>query len=428
MPRALALSLVLAASAFACAPLRASKAWTVLLYMDATASDLVAPSARDLRSMEAPSAVPSWSAASTAEADVVVQLHRRAPPRVRRMRLIQVPSPLTDPDVQSPVVEALDEEGVPLEESLRRFVTWGIDRYPSERYAVIVWGHGQGFGGIAVGEGPRAVLDVPGLGRALASVSRRRLGGRPFDLYASDACLMQSIEVAGELVSVARYVVGSEAIEEDYAGLPYRAWLPVLNGSAPAPREAACPPADAACNAAAALVGRGVGVTLSALDEPALATVLLPSLGRLSAAIEGYLREDDLRRIGLRVLLGPDLGALGGTPDLGLGTRDLGLFLARLSAQVTREPGAGGTAGQSGVLRAVEEVRTALGRSVVAAVFGGRHAASDHEGMAGVSLWLPHDGEEYRLHGAAFAAALYRGGEGGASFRGFLDRVFAPPD
>src|SRR6185295_4049032 len=109
----------------------------------------------------------------------------------------------------------------------------------------IVWGHGQGFrpspegaesirynkggasGGVAFDETQGTVLDIPSLARALGAASRDKLGGRPFDLYASDACLMQSIEVAGELTSVARFVVGSEQTEDDYVGLPYRAWIPM---------------------------------------------------------------------------------------------------------------------------------------------------------------------------------------------------------
>lgn len=471
-----------------------TKAWTVLLYMEADAADLVAPSARDLRSIEAPSADPSWSAASTVKADVLVQLHRRDPREVRRFHLFRTPPPAAEkrdaagvPEVASPIVEAMDEEAVPLEESLRRFVSWGVERYPSERYAVIVWGHGLGWrpaspgtavvrydragasGGIAFDDRRGQVLDTPGLARALGSTAREKLGGRPFDVYASDACLMQSVEVAGELASAARYVVGSEQIEEDYAGLPYRAWLPLLNGSAPAPPAAAsCPPGDAVCRAVAALpalqdalaapsttggdppsppprasaAARDPGLppevgespapteryTLSVIDEAALDRDLVPALRRLSFSIEAYTREDDLRRIGLQVLLGADRGPLRGTPGFRGGTRDVGMFLDRLAAQVTREPGAAGTPGQTGVLEAVAAVRGALRRAVIAASFGPRYRTPEYAGMAGLSVWLPHDEAELRARAAFFApAAPWRTSAGEASFRAFLERVFTPP-
>jgi len=454
------------------------KAWTVLVYMAAGASDLGAPARRDLRAIEAPSSVPSWSAASTAEADVVVQLE--APEGVERLHLFRAPPPSgpqeSAPGIQSPIVEAFDAGSLSTEESLSRFASWGVEHYPSERYAIVVWGHGLGWrpassaavphvrydrvgasGGIAFDDRRGTVLDIPGLSRALDAASRRHLGGRPFDVYASDACLMQSIEVAGELGAVARYVVGSEQIEEDYVSLPYRAWLPLLNGSAPLPPPpAACPTADAACRVVAALPdlegalaattgsaravegelpaaaredpSPGDRYTLSVLDEAALERDLLPSLRRLSAAIEAYVREDDLRRIGLQVLLGLDGGRIRGTPAFRGGTRDVGVFLERLAAEVQREPGAAGSAGQRGVLDAVEAARTSLLRVVIAASFGPRYRTPDYAGMAGVSVWLPHDQADYQARLDFFlGAALYRVPPGEPAFRGFLDRIFAPP-
>jgi hypothetical protein len=118
-----------------------------------------------------------------------------------------------------------------------------------------------------------------------------------------------------------------------------------------------------------------------------------------------------------------------GTPGFGGGTRDIGVFLTRLEAEVKREPGAAGSPGQAGVLRAVDAVRAALGRVVIAASFGPYYVRSvDDAGAVGLSVWLPHDETEYRARLGFFApAALYRTPLGEPSFRGFLDRVFAPP-
>jgi hypothetical protein len=266
---------------------------------------------------------------------------------------------------------------------------------------------------------------------------------------------MQSVEVASELTGAVRYVVGSEQIEEDYLGLPYRAWLPRLNGSAPLPPAPACPPADAACRAAAALPDllgaravvesltrdRGVPAeggergapteryTLSTLDEAALARDLLPALRHLSATVADFARADDLRRVGLQVLLGPDRGPVRGTPGFRGGTRDLGMFLDRLASQVSREPGAAGTAAQQGVLDAVAAVKAALGRAVVASSFGPRYRTLDYAPMAGVSLWLPHDGADLEARAGFFqSCALWRTPAGEPAFRTFLDRIFAPAD
>jgi hypothetical protein len=168
--------------------------------------------------------------------------------------------------------------------------------------------------------------------------------------------------------------------------------------------------------------------TVSVLDEAALAQGVLPALRRLSAAIDAYAREDDMRRIGLQVLLGPDRGPLRGTPGFRGGTRDVGVFLDRLAGQVRREPGAEGTAGQKAVLDAVEAARAVLRRAVVASSSGPWYRGPEWAGMAGVSLWLPHDPAELRARSDFFAsAALWRSPPGEPSFRAFLDRTFAPP-
>lgn len=442
------------------------KDWTVLVYMAADAVDLGAPALRDLRSMEAPFADPAMSAASTTLADVLVQLHRTEPPGIQRLHMLRAAKEGAPLAVQSPIVEAFEEERLAPEESLRRFVSWGVERYPADRYAVIVWGHGLGWrpasaapgpirydregsaGGLAFDESQGTALDTPGLAGALAAVARERLGGRRFDVYASDACLMQSIEVAGELAGAARYVVGSEQIEEDYVGLPYRTWLPTLNGSAPPPPDAApCAPPDLACRAAAMLPSlhraaaeRGAagapgvvtattdGYTLSALDEDRLTRELVPSLRRLGAAIEAYEREDDLRRIGLQVLLGQEHGEVRGTPSLRGGTRDIGVFLDRLAAQVKREPGARGTASANAILASADAARVALGHAVLGAAFGPRYREPSFASMAGLSLWLPRDPLDYRARIDFFApSVLYRTPSSEPSFRGFLERLFAPP-
>jgi len=430
---------------------RCAKDWTVLVYMAADAEDLGGPALADLRAMEDPGA----ATGSTAQADVVAELDRKDPAGALRLHLFRAPA--AGEGVRSPIVEARGKGKAPTEERLTRFLTWGMERYPSDHYAVVVWGHGLGWrpaivnagaagpvrydragttGGIAFDETLGTVLDTPALRRALVTAARERRGGQPFDLYASDACLMQSVEVAGELAGAARFVVGSEQVEEDYVGLPYRTWLPLVNGSIPLPALEVCPPADVACRMAAALpralheeqaraATPAPGITLSAVDEAKVAGELVPALGRLGAAIEGYAREDDLRRINLQVALGVDHGPMRGTPGFRGGTRDVGVFLARLRAEVEREPGAAETPARKALFAAIDEARAALGRAVIAGELGPRYRAPGFEGMSGLSVWLPHDAGELRGRAAFFAPSLlYRQTP---SFGGFLDRVFAPP-
>lgn len=409
------------------------KAWTVLVSIAADARDLGAPAQRDLEAMTL--------AGSTNFADVVVEIDRFALPGLQRLHVLPG---------STAVIESPPEPTEPAEETLRRFLTWGVERFPAEHYAVVVWGHGLGWrpaqagavaaaqwdaggaaGGLAFSESRGTVLDTPALGRTLAAVSRASLGGRPFDVYASDACLMQSVEVAAELSSAARFVVGSEQIEEDYLGLPYAAWLRLMGGEVTPKITSACPADDAACQVAAALPAlqedaaarrspRRAGFTLSTVDEAALQGELVPALRALGSALDAYLKEDPLRRISLRVLLG---GERRGTAAFRGGSRDLGVFLTRLRAELERQTADAHTPSREAVLTAAEKVRAALGKAVIASTSGARYRAPEHEGMAGISVWLPRDAEEHRGRKAFFApSALDRQSP---RFRGFLEAVFA---
>jgi len=337
-----------------------------------------------------------------------------------------------------------EDEGLSKAEELRRFVDWGVRSYPARHYMVVVWGHGQGFrpagasgptrydpshssGGIAFDDHPVGVMDVSGLGGALLSVSRERLGGRPFDIYASDACLMQSLEVASELSEAARYVVGSEQIES-YLGFPYRRFLPWMNGSAGAPPSERCGDGDAVCWAAellpeaarqAFLPGglyavlspqSGKTYTLSALDSDALRLDLEPALWRLSAGLSSWIREDPLRRIDLQVLLDVAEGRAGGggVPGFWGSTRDVGVFLSALEGLLQRQAGRSPMYARYGtevLSSGVREARLALDRCVLARAFGERYASADYAGMAGVSVWLPHDEAEYEERIGFFSAS-----------------------
>jgi hypothetical protein len=59
-------------------------------------------------------------------------------------------------------------------------------------------------------------------------VKHRSLGGRPIDILAADACLMQMLEVANELSDQAEYIVGSAHLQNPF-GLPYRTLFHDLN-------------------------------------------------------------------------------------------------------------------------------------------------------------------------------------------------------
>ncbi len=456
------------------------KEWTVLIYMAADNADMPPYAYWHLHSMEAAFAEPGRSAASSLDADVLVHLDLQGTEGIRRLHMMRGEEPYredldaddfrqrTPADIRSPVVEKLAEETIPPEESLARFLDWGLSEYPSEHTLVIVWGHGLGWrpanlpddrydptllrGGLAFDDNPGTVLDTPDLRGALAQVARERLGGKPVDVYASDACLMQSLEVATELADVSRYVVGSEQIE-DYLGFPYRTFLPALNGTAPAPPAPPECAEDEACQAAAMLpvLAREAfspgglyasaspeaaeDFTLSAASASLLVKEVRPAMHALGAAISAYVEEDPLRTIDLQVLLDVPRGSAGdnGTPGFLGGSRDTGVFLEGLREVVVEEAqrnGADPTLAAARLLDAIASARAALDRALVAEALGAEYNAPRYAGRMGASVWLPHDAQELEARLGFFASSrFYDAPEGLAedAWSRWLELVFAPP-
>jgi hypothetical protein len=437
------------------------KPWTVLVYMAADDDGLPPEAYRDLEEMEVPFPEAGRSAASSARADVVVQLDLKDPPGIRRLHVLRAdarpaepPERRTPADIRSPVVEALPEETLPPEESVRRFLAWGMANYPSDHYWVVIWGHGLGWrprnadgaplqwspqslaGGIAFDASQRTALDIPSLRGALAAAG----GGRPFDLFTADACLMQSLEVGVEIAGTARYLTGAEQIE-DWVGLPYRDLVPLVNGGAIAPAAPACAADDEACRVAAAvpeIYRRSIeaagpsatraAFTMSALDASALAGTLHPAMHHLGAAIDAFVQERPMRAIDLALVL----GTAKALPGFWGGTRDVGALLARLDAVVTQDSAIAGeppTPAATRLLAAIVLTRGALRKTVIAASFGPRYREPRFAGMAGVSVWLPHDLEEYQRRGDFFASSSFYAAPSNepAAWRPWIARVLTPP-
>jgi len=117
---------------------------------------------------------------------------------------------------------------------LAEFALWAKAKYPAKKYMLIVWNHGDGWKtkltksvmvrGISNDDETGHSISTVELGQALA-----KMGG--VDIYASDACLMQMMEVVYELKNYAPVIVGSEETEPG-DGWDYTAFLSrVTSGS-----------------------------------------------------------------------------------------------------------------------------------------------------------------------------------------------------
>lgn len=190
--------------------------WTVLVYMSA-ASDLYPYSDLNLNQLE--------RVAGNPEVRFVVQWKqsRSAYPNssfdgTRRYEV--------KPDQGSSIVSDLIQDlGMAVDmgrpDTLREFVEWGKTYYPSDRTVLVIWGHGNGWRrkpnsgltrAVAYDDQTRSAIQIWELKQALT--------GNKVDILAWDASLMQMLEVAFEVRSIADYVVGSEE-SPPAEGYPY---------------------------------------------------------------------------------------------------------------------------------------------------------------------------------------------------------------
>ncbi len=118
-------------------------------------------------------------------------------------------------------------------ENLEAFLVDSIQRFPADRYYLIVTGHGDGWNELLYDAAPaNAAAKSMGFGdfsaalqTASSEIARQHAGKRGlsarFDIVQFDACHMGQVETAGELSSIADYMIASQDIVPD-AGHPYR--------------------------------------------------------------------------------------------------------------------------------------------------------------------------------------------------------------
>lgn len=122
-------------------------------------------------------------------------------------------------------LEGLGRQNMGDAQTLADFIASGFERYPADRYGLILWDHGGGAsGGVCYDELTRDALYMPEIYGALASGCG---DGQGFEFIGFDACLMASYEVACHIAPFTRYMVASEELEPG-TGWSYDGWLPAL--------------------------------------------------------------------------------------------------------------------------------------------------------------------------------------------------------
>ena len=108
-------------------------------------------------------------------------------------------------------------------ETLTDYIRWGTEQYPSEKYMLVLWGHGGGSStGLLYDECNGAdILYLYELENALKEADVQ------FEVVLMDACLMCNLETAMILKPFAKYMVASEELVPGY-GSAFQEWLRVL--------------------------------------------------------------------------------------------------------------------------------------------------------------------------------------------------------
>ena len=229
------------------AKLGAKKPWTVLVYL-AGDNNLDQSGVADLLEMK--------RVGSTAGVNVVAEFDS-ASGRGAKRYVLRKGGPLA-----ADVVASLGRLDTGDPACLLDFIRWGVARCPAERYALVLWNHGQGWddtdvyaaerhrslrrlaGGrirhalfrppvrrllnsairksedraILLDDDAKDFLDNVELKRVLAAAAKA-VGGK-LDLLGMDACLMSMAEVGYQVRESAAVLVGSEQTEPGY-GWPY---------------------------------------------------------------------------------------------------------------------------------------------------------------------------------------------------------------
>jgi Clostripain family len=300
------------------------KAWTFAVYM-AGDNDLDKNAYLDLKEMK--------RVGSTATVNVVVQLDSAsAGSRTTRYEITRGAASSLPKDAKASLGNT--DTGDP--KSLIDFVTWVAKNYPAERYALVLWNHGEGWDDTdiferartATGRLPRsqrmrhaffrttvtraaaATSGPTSLTRAIliddnakdflddvelqhvARIAARRFGGK-IALFGMDACLMNQLEIAYQLRGCADCVVGSE-LTEPLDGWPYQQVLSRL--AAKRTPDAASFAAGIVQDYAASYKGQGVSVTQSAVALKEVAGVA-KAVDALAKALITAMRKPDVKEV-----------------------------------------------------------------------------------------------------------------------------------
>lgn len=378
----------------------------------------------------------------TASVNVIVQLDRYGQKGVWRYRI----EPDGDMDtIHSELVGHSDQEPDSGDwHTLALFGKWAATCYPADNYMVIIGGHGNGWSGSGEDEPDRAPLrdrarhmrarrhgeslrmiapdDTNGseiyidqLAMALKAI--RADTRRPYDpdwrnrlvAYGSDACLMETVEVAYELRNAVTYLLGSEETEP-MEGWPYNTIIRELTGR---PSYYATRPHELA-----ALVVDNYGKSYSAGGSAGIQDRITFAAVDTGAAIRARNRVDSVSGLLLELVeLDPGLPGLvmearDDAYNFGDGYVDLGRFMRSLREVLIQEgkmPAVGDHWDGDERWRDLRNVIDELMEEVWPELVVASMSAEEYPLATGLSIFMPRDQCGWGLDLRSYALAPFAG-------------------
>lgn len=344
--------------------------WTVLVYLDGD-NNLEADAMDDIREMAA--------VGSSDELKIVVQLDRISSSEswdddsagdwegTKRFLVERDMEPTPDA-----ALEDLGELNMGDQETLADFIAWGVNSYPADRYALIIWDHGASWLGIASDDTSEDAISLPELSAALAT-ARDESGYGTFDLIGFDACLMAQLDVFQAIEPYGQVAVASAELEPNQ-GWAWDAWLGALADD---------PGQDGAAIAQAIVDTYIESYEGSGSDDVTLSAFDLAQMGGLTQrldALSGAMREDMARSYVPIAQARSFVSVYAPTSAEEFNAVDLGHFAALLPEQGAEGP----------VADAAAELLSAIGRARIA-----NGAGAYHTDTSGISIYFPQISELY---------------------------------
>ncbi len=205
-------------------PAAGADTWTVLVYLDGD-NNLERDAVKDFNEME--------RVGSDDRVKIVVQLDRirgNGPDdddsngdwdTAKRFLVKQ------DDDrrkMNSEELDDLGEQNMGDPQTLVDFITWGVEQFPAQHYALVIWDHGSSWAGIAFDDSSdKKGISLPELDVALRT-AQSQTGVEKFDLIGFDACLMAQIDVLQTIEPYGNVAVASAELEPN-DGWAWDIWL-----------------------------------------------------------------------------------------------------------------------------------------------------------------------------------------------------------